>query len=323
MRSAILRRTNGFTIVELLVVIVVIGILAAVTIVSYTGISSKATISSMQSDLSTSSQRLKMYYTDNGTYPTQMDYSGSSFCPTPIDARYCLKGSLGNTYSYSSASSSTFRLTVTNTNGTIYVVTESTSPSPLPPPIFASGGVINPTTGTRTHTFGASCASGTPCTITATASGTITIVINGGGGGGGGSGRYVMYDGNPGGQSSIAYLGGTWFSYGGTGGGSGDGWWDSPGAPGIDGGTAVQAPATMTGWTSAPGGGASGRIGGTGQWGGTGGTGGNGGRLNGTLNVSTGQSLTVIVGGGGAGGTADMDSGTTGDDGSVVISYSY
>jgi general secretion pathway protein G len=37
-------KTNqlGFTIVELLVVIVVIGILAAITIVSYTGITAKA-----------------------------------------------------------------------------------------------------------------------------------------------------------------------------------------------------------------------------------------------------------------------------------------
>ena len=37
----------GFTIVELLVVIVVIGILVAITIVSYTGLSSKATVASL------------------------------------------------------------------------------------------------------------------------------------------------------------------------------------------------------------------------------------------------------------------------------------
>lgn len=60
------QRPGGFTIVELLVVIVVIGILAAVTIVCFTGISKKAITASLQSDLSTSAQRLKMYYTDNG-----------------------------------------------------------------------------------------------------------------------------------------------------------------------------------------------------------------------------------------------------------------
>ncbi|MFZ2125427.1 MAG: prepilin-type N-terminal cleavage/methylation domain-containing protein, partial [Candidatus Saccharimonadales bacterium] len=41
----------GFTIVELLVVIVVIGILAAITIVSYAGISQRAVAVSLQSDL--------------------------------------------------------------------------------------------------------------------------------------------------------------------------------------------------------------------------------------------------------------------------------
>jgi prepilin-type N-terminal cleavage/methylation domain-containing protein len=44
-------KSSGFTIVELLVVIVVIGILAAITIVTYAGISRKATISALQSDL--------------------------------------------------------------------------------------------------------------------------------------------------------------------------------------------------------------------------------------------------------------------------------
>lgn len=43
---------NGFTIVELLIVIVVIGILAAITIVSFNGVSKKANASAVQSELS-------------------------------------------------------------------------------------------------------------------------------------------------------------------------------------------------------------------------------------------------------------------------------
>ena len=51
----------GFTIVELLVVIVVIGVLATITIVSYTGITQRAIISSLQSDLTNNSNQLKMF----------------------------------------------------------------------------------------------------------------------------------------------------------------------------------------------------------------------------------------------------------------------
>ena len=63
----------GFTIVELLVVIVVIGILAAITIVSYTGISQKAIVASLQLDLSNASKQFKLFNVDNGSYPTGID----------------------------------------------------------------------------------------------------------------------------------------------------------------------------------------------------------------------------------------------------------
>ncbi|HZJ34650.1 MAG TPA: prepilin-type N-terminal cleavage/methylation domain-containing protein, partial [Candidatus Angelobacter sp.] len=69
-----LRRTSlvqsGFTIVELLVVIVVIGILAAITIVSYTGISQRAIAVSLQSDLTNASKQLKLFQVENSAYPT-------------------------------------------------------------------------------------------------------------------------------------------------------------------------------------------------------------------------------------------------------------
>jgi len=47
---------RGFTIVELLVVIVVIGILAAITVVAYTGVTQKATVSTLTSDLDNASK---------------------------------------------------------------------------------------------------------------------------------------------------------------------------------------------------------------------------------------------------------------------------
>lgn len=60
---------SGFTIVELLIVIVVIGILAAITVVAYTGISERATYAAMQSDFSSLQKAIESYKATNGVYP--------------------------------------------------------------------------------------------------------------------------------------------------------------------------------------------------------------------------------------------------------------
>ena len=73
----------AFTIVELLVVIVVIGILAAITIVSYSGITTKANIATMQSDLSNASTKLKMYQTENSMLPATAAAAISAGLITP------------------------------------------------------------------------------------------------------------------------------------------------------------------------------------------------------------------------------------------------
>ncbi|GEM_PF-2222920 len=121
------RTSSGFTIVELLVVIVIIGILAAVTIVAYSGINKRAIDVSLQSDLTSASTKLKLYQVDNMAYPTLINS-----CPTPSAGNICLKSSPGNTYSYSvvnTASPQTYSLTETNTNGSAYVITHNSSPT--------------------------------------------------------------------------------------------------------------------------------------------------------------------------------------------------
>ncbi len=70
-------RSAGFTIVELLIVIVVIGILAAITIVAYTGIHNKAVMASLVSDLDGASRLLSMDLIMNGTYPTSLAEANS------------------------------------------------------------------------------------------------------------------------------------------------------------------------------------------------------------------------------------------------------
>lgn len=59
----------GFTIVELLIVIVVIGILATITIVAYNGVQSRANDAAVQSDLENIAKSLQIYAAVNESFP--------------------------------------------------------------------------------------------------------------------------------------------------------------------------------------------------------------------------------------------------------------
>jgi general secretion pathway protein G len=65
-----LKKQKGFTIVELLIVIVVIGILATLVIVTFSGIQQKARNTKRQTDINAISSHVEAYYASNGYYPT-------------------------------------------------------------------------------------------------------------------------------------------------------------------------------------------------------------------------------------------------------------
>lgn len=65
----IMRKSSGFTIVELLIVIVVIGILAAITIVAYNGIQNRGKNASAQSAAVTVAKKLEAFNATTGAYP--------------------------------------------------------------------------------------------------------------------------------------------------------------------------------------------------------------------------------------------------------------
>ena len=68
MHSLLLNK-KGFTIVELLIVIVVIGILAAITVVAYNGIQKRAMVAQTTSELATINKAILAYHAVHGSYP--------------------------------------------------------------------------------------------------------------------------------------------------------------------------------------------------------------------------------------------------------------
>ena len=117
----------AFTIVELLIVIVIIGILASITIVSFSGITNQANIATVQSDLNSNGRKLQLYFTQYGSYPTALDGSNCPSAPT-ADSNYCLKLTSGNTlYSYT-GNTSTYTLRLTK-GSLAYQITPDTGPS--------------------------------------------------------------------------------------------------------------------------------------------------------------------------------------------------
>lgn len=69
-------KQKGFTIVELLIVIVVIGILAAITIVAFSGVQQRGRDARRLSDVVAIKKALELYKVDTGTFPN-VAYTGS------------------------------------------------------------------------------------------------------------------------------------------------------------------------------------------------------------------------------------------------------
>jgi len=114
----------GFTIVELLVVIVVIGVLATITVISFSGIQERAIVASLQSDLNNAAKKLKIDYVLNGAYPATLAAAdgGKGINPSP-----------GNTFSNyvvdNISNPKTFALQATGSGNVTYRITENSKPT--------------------------------------------------------------------------------------------------------------------------------------------------------------------------------------------------
>lgn len=80
---------KGFTITELLIVIVIIGIISSIVFVSYSGFSGRAVEASIKTDLYNAANLIKMDYTVEGEYPSSIELanfgSGIEFGDSILD----------------------------------------------------------------------------------------------------------------------------------------------------------------------------------------------------------------------------------------------
>jgi len=119
------RRRKGFTIVELLIVIVLIGILTLIVVVAFNGVQQKARVAAVQSDLDKAHTSLNVYRINTSTnekFPTVLDCGA-----TPVAGSTCLKSSPGTSYQYTvnnAVTPPTYCLTATNGSIVYHVSTE-------------------------------------------------------------------------------------------------------------------------------------------------------------------------------------------------------
>jgi len=78
------KRQSGFTIVELLIVIIVIGILATLVIVTFTGIQQKARNNQRQTDVAAVASHVEAFNAQNGYYPSLADLQSATFLSTSL-----------------------------------------------------------------------------------------------------------------------------------------------------------------------------------------------------------------------------------------------
>lgn len=92
------KKTSGFTLVELLIVIVIIGILVGLVVITYSGIQQRATNSTVVSEVKFWQKQLQNHYTSTGSYPrpnASLGLTGADLNLPPMcigvrsDGNYC------------------------------------------------------------------------------------------------------------------------------------------------------------------------------------------------------------------------------------------
>ncbi len=132
------KNNKGFTIVELLIVIVVIGILALLVITTYAGIQAKARNSKRQTDVASLQTQMEAFFSQNGYYPSLTDMNGAAWQAAnmksldknalidpsnPTQSTTLLAAPAAKSYSYAVTDSAGASCEATDTNCAKYTLT--------------------------------------------------------------------------------------------------------------------------------------------------------------------------------------------------------
>ena len=106
------KKRKGFMLIELLMVVAIIGVLAAVAVPNFIGLTDEAKIARIQADLSTLGSAVEVHYAKHGSYPAAIgDLVNATGKPKPpIDGEaYSLNAATGEvTYVFKGTTYSSF-----------------------------------------------------------------------------------------------------------------------------------------------------------------------------------------------------------------------